>query len=223
MEIGFRDPLWLAYWCISFIAGYDGVCVIKKDASRITRFSAGFHIWFLYVWGLWGWEDSETLRGAAWWLDEAGHALYSFVFALLAYLVAQTRSRKFYDPDERWELDALVIALTFLWAGLFWEIGEFIRDRFGSTLDWRTVAQIDSVDTMLDLIITAVCASLAAGTRRMWDRYGVSTDYKRLDRIDAMEILRRKERIRKRHAGNIKDLRRRIRAPRELIRFLRKA
>ena len=114
---------------------------------------------YIYIWGIWGWRDSE-LFDIAWWFDEAGHALGGIMGALtLLYLYKTYSLHGIFRFAGKKHLTKDIIEDVAIF-GILWELGELAWDLYlqPNYLFWLAKAQKGAADTIIDLITNPLFA-----------------------------------------------------------------
>ena len=148
----------------------------------------------IYVWGLWGWSESELFHNGKfspngpWWFDFAGHAWAGIVGAINdMYLYSRRREGGL--QEVRYDLGDLhftkgVVADVGL-AGIVWEGLEFLWDWFiqPNVAPWAALAQKNVVDNMIDLVtnpffalLTLLCLFAGSAIFNSWIRKQADRD-----------------------------------------------
>ncbi|MBI4119663.1 MAG: hypothetical protein HY456_02345 [Parcubacteria group bacterium] len=123
---------------------------------------------FTFIWGWQGWRAVETF-GPAWWFDEIGHAIFGlgYTFAVLYWI--RTYAPAAYYTAPKWFISVTTNAIMTM-AGVIWEAIELLWDLWlqPNFAAWLAKAQKDSVDTTIDILVTAVFSTLALIARHVF-------------------------------------------------------
>lgn len=122
-----------------------------------------FNIVFAYVWGylLWG---TALLWSGKWWFDAFGHVLWPCFHAWKFISLYQHHSAEFGFRRWRW-MHEVIVWFAMLLLALFWELGELIHDTISQ---FTTRAQVNSADTLMDILFTGIVAPLVIIWWRRW-------------------------------------------------------
>ena len=113
-----------------------------------------YPITHMYIWLNLGWGEVE-LFDRAWWFDEAGHALFGIIGALILLYLYKTYSLHgiFRFAGKKHLTKDIIEDVAFL--GIIFELAELGWDLYlqPNYLAWLAKAQKGAADTMIDLII----------------------------------------------------------------------
>lgn len=177
------------YSMLAFTVGYDVLC-LRWNPSVRWRLRLGFHAFFLYLWGLWGWSSPE-IYSPAWRFDAIGHALYSFAFVqdMYGYRVYTEVALYRWKKIHRGLIFCSVLVIITAGMAALWELIEYGLD--GSVVPSSSPLQKGNDDSMLDIITMVVAAVCAIGARvattflfRLWNPNMLATY---LEAVDAMQ------------------------------------
>ena len=124
---------------------------------------------FIYIWGIWGWRDSE-LFDAAWWFDTAGHAIFGFGVGLaLIYLISTYAAKGIFLFAGKRLLAVVVISIIMI-VGILWEAVELLWDAYlqPNYFSWYAKAQESSIDTTIDILVNLIFVSFAMIAYRLY-------------------------------------------------------
>lgn len=126
--------------------------------------SAAFALYWIvhiYIWGIWGWKESELFNDA-WWFDTAGHALAGVVGALnLLYFYKTYSLHGIFRFAGKRHLTKDIVSDVAI-SGIVWELIELLWDYNlqPNYFEWLAKAQKGVADTMFDLVTNPFAALL---------------------------------------------------------------
>lgn len=133
----------------------------KKARIKFWLVAIFTTLFFIYIWGVQGWNDTE-LFNRTWWFDASGHAIFGFFGALLLIYAIRTYAAKgiFIFSGQKLLMVIVVAGITIL--GVVWESLELIWDirLQPNYFNWIAQAQKGSADTTIDLVINTFFALL---------------------------------------------------------------
>ena len=117
---------------------------------------------FAYIWGVWGWGDSE-LYESGWWFDNYGHILFGFGWGFIIIYWIRKYAPATYIVANKFFLALVAIAVVTLLEVIIWEGLELLWDLKlqPDFANWLAKAQKGSADTTIDIIMTALGAIVA--------------------------------------------------------------
>lgn len=164
---------------------------------------------FAAIWGFWKVGGvAYEIFGPAWWFDEVGHALFGAILTVSLLILHQTYSA-IYPPLLRalgeGHLMRDIVGEVALGAVL-WEAAELLHDLYVqiSYSAWIARAQLNSVDTTLDIISAVLFAFLTLlayeAAKKIYHRLrsGESKE-ETVDAIKILEYFTKRAHIRSRH------------------------
>jgi len=136
-------------------------CRWLKNRWPLVAFAI-YWVAHIYIWGLWGWGESE-LFNPNWWFDETGHAFFGtmMAFTLLYYYKTYSLYGIFRFTGKRHLIKDIVEDVAIY--GILWELIELGWDRYlqPNYLDWLSKAQKGAADTVIDLVVNPLFAFIA--------------------------------------------------------------
>lgn len=123
-----------------------------------------FNIAFSWIWWHYSWGEETELFTRGWWFDAFGHALTGFLWAWMVLYWSRCYSPENYVFDSKFRTARDVVFKVTLGEIFLWEIciellwDSQIQPNFVS---WMAKAQKGAADNMLDILFTALAASLA--------------------------------------------------------------
>lgn len=183
-----------------------------------------FWLLFSYFWTKWGWNSTATLFDYHWWYDTAGHAVFGFAGGLtLLYLFHTYAVVGIFRFAGKKFLGIIIVAIITL-IGIFWEAGELLWDLRiqPNYFSWLGVAQINSIDTTVDLLTNTFFSAFSMLTYSCYSRvyeylYPNEDEKEEIEEIIAL-IRHASLQIGARRRENLKHI---VPALRELIRIAR--
>ena len=117
---------------------------------------------FAYIWGVWGWENSE-LYESGWWFDTAGHAVFGFLWAFILLYWTRKYLYWLYVILPKILLAFVIMALVNWIETQFWECAELLWDKWlqPNYFPHLAKAQKGSVDNAVDILVTSYAALVA--------------------------------------------------------------
>lgn len=154
---------------------------------------------FAAIWGFWQMDRmAYDIFSSFWWFDEIGHALFG-AFLVFSLLIFHQNYSTAYPPllralgEKHLMRDILgEVAL----GAILWEAAELLKDFYSQKnySVWIARAQLNSVDTVLDIIIAVLFAILALfvyeSTKKLYHylRLHDESDESREEADNALEI-----------------------------------
>ena len=165
---------------------------------RSTTVFALMIFWSLFaaLWGFWQLGGiTYEIFSSAWWFDEIGHAIFGAVLAISLLLFHQNYSPT-YPPllralGERHLMRDILGEVAL--GAMLWEAAELLKDLYSQQnySSWIAKAQLNSVDTTLDIISAMLFAVLALfayeAAKKLYHRL-LHGDESREEAADALEI-----------------------------------
>ena len=148
------------------------------------------------IWGFWQLGGiTYEIFSSAWWFDEIGHALFGAFLAITFLFFHQNYSSAF-PPllralGERHLIRDILGEVAL--GAILWEVAELLKDLYSQQnySSWIVMAQLNSVDTTLDILSAVLFAILALlayeAAKKLYHRL-LHGDESREEAADALEI-----------------------------------